>query len=87
MKKAFIRKNTQALRDKFEAMGYSHVENGHGEWHIPICELPHLHTGIYKGFYYYMGTNGYWYDSWVDCGEDEEMFLKIVQEAINESKV
>ena len=91
MEKVFIRKNTKELREKLEAMGYSHVDNGHGEWHIPMSQLSYLRTGIEsnyagtgKDFAYYMGTNGYWFDSWVDCGEDEEMFLKLAQEAINE---
>ena len=93
MKKVFIRKNTKELREKLEAMGYSHVNNGHGEWHIPMSQLSYLRTDIVsnypctgKDFAYYMDTNGYWYDSWVDCGEDEEMFLKLAQEAINELK-
>lgn len=87
---AFIRKNTEELRKKLESMGYSHVDNGHGEWHIPMNKLDYLVTGIEtnyagtcKDFAYYMGTNGYWYNSWVDCGQDEEKFLTIAQEAID----
>lgn len=73
-------------------MGYSHVDNGHCEWHIPMNQLDYLVTGIEtnyagtgKDFAYYMGTNGYWYNSWVDCGQDEEKFLAIAQEAIDNS--
>lgn len=87
---AFIRKNTKELQRKLELLGYTYVDNGHGEWHIPISQLSYLHTGIernYAGtgkcFAYYMGTNGYWYNSWIDCGEDEEKFLTIAKEAID----
>lgn len=89
---AFIRKNTEELCKKLKSMGYSHVENGNGGWHIPMNKLDFLVTGIEtnyagtgKDFAYYMGTNGYWYNSWVDCGEDEEKFLTIAKEAINNS--
>ena len=87
---AFIRKNTKEIRKKLESMGYTFIANGHGEWHIPINELSCLHTGIErnyggtgKDFAFYMGVNGYWYDSWIDCGEDEEKFLTIAKEAID----
>ena len=90
--KAFIRKNTKELRKKLELIGYSYVDNGHNEWHIPINELDYLVTGIQmnyagtgKDFAYYMGTNGYWYDSWIDCGKDEEKFLTLAKEAIDNS--
>ena len=86
----FIRKNTEELRKKLESMGYTHVDNGHGEWHIPMSQLSYLRTGIVsnyagtgKDFAYYMGTNGYWSDMWFDCGQDEEKFLTIAKEAIN----
>ena len=56
-----------------------------------MSKLAYLVTGIEKNFAgtgkdfaYYMGTNGYWYDSWIDCGEDEEKFLTIAQEAIKD---
>lgn len=90
MVRAFIRKNTKELQEKLEAMGYTYTPNGHGEWNIPMSKLAYLVTGIEKNFAgtgndfaYYMGTNGYWYDSWIDCGEDEEKFLAIAQEAID----
>lgn len=90
--RVLIRKNTEELRKKLKSMGYSHVDNGHGEWHIPMNQLDYLVTGIEtnyagtgKDFAYYMGTNGYWYDSWIDCGEDEEKFLTIAKEAIDNS--
>lgn len=89
---AFIRKNTEELCKKLESMGYSHVDNGHGEWYIPMNQLPYLRIGIdsnYAGtgkdFAYYMGVNGYWSDMWVDCEQDEEKFLTIAQEAIDNS--
>lgn len=88
--KAFIRKNTKELCETLESMGYSHVDNGHGAWHIPMNELDYIVTGIEtnyagtgKDFAYYMGVNGYWSDMWVDCGEDEEKFLTIAKEAID----
>lgn len=88
--KAFIRKNTEELCKKLESMGYSYVDNGHGEWHIPMNQLSCLRTGIEsnydgtgKDFAYYMGTNGYWSDMWIDCGQDEEKFLTIAKEAID----
>ena len=90
--KAFIRKNTEELCEKLESMGYSHVDNGHGEWHIPMSQLPYLRTGIEtdyagtgKDFAYYMGVGGYWSNMWVDCGLDEEKFLTIAKEAIDNS--
>ena len=36
-----------------------------------------------KDFAYYMGVNGYLSDMWVDCGEDEEKFLTLAKEAID----
>lgn len=88
----FIRKNTEELWKKLESMGYSYVDNGHGEWYIPMNQLDYLVTGIKtnyagtgKDFAYYMGTNGYWSDMWVDCGQDEEKFLTIAKEAIYNS--
>lgn len=88
--RVFIRKNTEELCKKLESMGYSHVDNGHGGWHIPMNQLDNLVTGIEsncastgKDFAYYMGTNGYWSDMWVDCGLDEEKFLTIAKEAID----
>lgn len=86
----FIRKNTEELCKKLESMGYSHVDNGHGEWHIPMNQLTYLRTGIEfnyagtgKDFPYYMGVNGYWSDMWIDCEQDEEKFLTIAKEAID----
>lgn len=62
----FIRKNTEELCKKLESMGYSHVDNGHGEWHIPMNQLTYLRTGVEynyagtgKDFPYYMGVNDY----------------------------
>lgn len=87
---AFIRKNTEELCKKLESIGYSHVDIGHDEWYIPMSRLPYLCTGIEsnyagtgKDFAYYMGTNGYWSDMWVDCEQDEEKFLTIAKEAID----
>lgn len=91
--KAFIRKNTEELCKKLELMGYSHVDNGHDEWHIPMNKLDYLVTGFErnyagtgKDFAYYMGTNGYWSDMWIDCEQDEEKFLTIAKEAIDNLK-
>ena len=90
----FIRKNTEELCKKLESMGYSHVDNGHDEWHIPMNQLTYLLTGVEynyagtgKDFPYYMGVNGYWSDMWVDCEQDEEKFLTIVKEAIDNLKL
>lgn len=86
---AFIRKNTEELCKKLESIGYSHVDNGHYEWHIPMNQLTYLRTGVEynyagtgKDFPYYMGVNGYWSEWWEDCGQDEEKFLNIAKEAI-----
>lgn len=90
----FIRKNTEELCKKLESMGYSHVDNGHGEWHIPMNQLTYLLTGVEynyggtgKDFPYYMGVNGYWSDWWEDCGQDEEKFLNLAKKAIDNLKL
>ena len=36
----FISKNTPELREKLEKLGHSPTPNGHGEWVIPMDELP-----------------------------------------------
>ncbi len=36
----FIRKNTPELREKLERLGYTQAQNGHGEWSIPINQIP-----------------------------------------------
>lgn len=92
--KVFIRKNTEELRKKLESIGYSYVDNGNSDWHIPMSRLPYLCTGIEsnyagtgKDFAYYICTNGYWSDMWVDCGQDEEKFLTTAKEAIDNLRI
>ena len=71
----FIRKNTPELRKKLEKLGYSPTQNGHGEWFIPMNELPYLETfPLSKS---YMGRAGFWSTSVIDCGTNEELFLAL----------
>lgn len=71
----FIRKNTPELREKLEKLGYSPALNGHGEWFIPMDELPYLET--FPRSKSYMGRMGYWSTSVIDCGTNEELFLAL----------
>ena len=71
----FIGKNTPELREKLEKLGYSPALNGHGEWFIPMDELPYLETfPLSKS---YMGRAAYWSTSVIDCGTNEELFLAL----------
>jgi hypothetical protein len=45
--------------------------------------IEYNYAGTGKDFAYYMGVNGYWSDWWEDCGQDEERFLTIAKEAID----
>lgn len=71
----FIRKNTPELREMLEKLGYSPTQNGHGEWFIPMNELPYLET--YPMSKSYMGRAGFWSTSVIDCGTNEELFLAL----------
>ena len=71
----FIRKNTPELREKLEKLGYRAAQNGHGEWFIPMDELPYLET--FPRSKSYMGRTGYWCTSVIDCGTNEELFLAL----------
>lgn len=71
----FIRKNTPELREKLEKLGYKAALNGHGEWFIPMDELPYLET--FPRSKSYMGRTGYWNTSVIDCGTNEELFLAL----------
>lgn len=71
----FIRKNTPELRDKLETLGYSPTLNGHGEWFIPMDELPYLET--FPMSKSYMGRVGFWSTSVIDCGTNEDLFLAL----------
>ena len=71
----FIRKNTPELREKLEKLGYSPTLNGHGEWFIPMDELPYLET--FPMSKSYMGRAGFWSTSVIDCGTNEAMFLAL----------
>ena len=74
----FIRKNTAELRKKLEELGYIQLENGVNEWHIPISKLSYLRTDYSDEIgNYFIGENGYWYDSDIDCGTNEDCFLAI----------
>ena len=71
----FIRKNTSELREKLEKLGYRAALNGHGEWFIPMDELPYLET--FPRSKSYMGRAGFWSTSVIDCGTNEELFLAL----------
>ena len=71
----FVRKNTPELREKLEKLGYSPTQNGHGEWFIPMDELPYLET--FPMSKSYMGRAGFWSTSVIDCGTNEELFLAL----------
>ena len=71
----FIRKNTPELREKLEKLGYSSIQNGYGEWFIPMNELPYLET--FPMSKSYMGRAGFWSTSVIDCGTNENLFLAL----------
>lgn len=71
----FIGKNTPELREKLDKLGYSPIQNGHGEWFIPMDELPYLET--FPMSKSYMGRAGFWSTSVIDCGPNEELFLAL----------
>lgn len=72
----FIRKNTPELRSKLERLGYKYTPNGVGEWFIPIESLDFICVNIYSNGKY-IGENGYWNHSWIDCGTNEKLFIAI----------
>lgn len=72
-----IRKNTQELVEALEKLGYKYTDNGVNEWFIPLEKLNFLGVNLYSNGKY-MGVNGLWSKTWIDCGENEELFLAIV---------
>ena len=70
-----IKKNTPSLRQKLEDLGYWQLQNGHGEWYIPIEECPYIITDR-RGFY--KGEMGRWNNGHKDC-ETEEQFLELAK--------
>ena len=74
-----IKKNTPNLRKKLEELGYVYTPNGAGEWFIPIEELSYLGVNLYSNENY-MGVNGIWSKHWIDCGDNEELFLTIASQ-------
>lgn len=71
-----IKKNTLRLRDKLLELGYSYAPNGAGEWFIPIEKLHYLGVNLYSNGYY-MGVNAKWNNFWIDCEDNEELFLAL----------
>lgn len=71
-----IKKNTLQLRDKLLKLGYSYAPNGVGEWFIPIEKLKYLGVNLYSNGYY-MGVNDKWSNFWIDCEDNEELFLAL----------
>ena len=100
MQEAFIRKNTQELRDKLEAMGcyICCCASWKDSWWLDVnynggkvdvhgigfydesCDAHSVEEAINLFIYENEHSN----NPAVDCGEDEDMFLGIVQEAVNE---
>ena len=100
MKEAFIRKNTKALREKLKSMGcyicccatwkdswwldvnYNGGKvNVHGiGFYDETCDVQSVEEEI-KHFLY---ENEHSKNPAIDCGEDEEKFLELIQKAITE---
>ena len=100
MKEAFIRKNTKVLREKLKAVGcyicccatwtdswwldvnYNGGKvNVHGiGFYDETCDAQSVEEEI-KHFLY---ENEHSENPAIDCGEDEEMFLELIQKAITE---
>lgn len=70
-----INKNTPSLRQKLEDLGYWQLQNGYGEWFIPIEECPYIVTDR-RGFY--QGQMAPWNNGHNDC-ETEEQFLELAK--------
>lgn len=97
---AFIRKNTQELRDKLQAMGcdicpcatfenskwldMSISKNGVGIHGLGYWDETCNFNSVEDALRFFLYENEHCDNPSVDCGEDEEMFLNLVQEAINE---
>ena len=99
MIEAFIRKNTQKLRDKLEAMGCyicccatwknsrwldidisADMVNVHGVgFYDETCPV----HSVKEALSFFLYENEHSDNQAVDCGEDEEMFLRLAQEAVN----
>ena len=72
----FIRKNSPELRKRLEELGYKDYGNlrFHGDPIIIYCETNHFFTSPFalEGAHY-RGK----YDNFIDCGDNEELFLAI----------
>lgn len=96
MKDCFIRKNTPELRDKLKELGYyicpCALYEGSVWLHISYVYYPTVHgigyivedlTGrgtIQERLDFFLYGNEKSENPSIDCGEDEEMFLKIAKE-------
>ena len=74
--KCFIRKNTPEIRKKLEELGYKDYGKlrFYGEPIIIYCEVNHFFTSpfVLDGEQY-RGK----YDNFIDCGDNEELFLAV----------
>ena len=80
----WIKKNTLELREKLEAIGY---QNRHESMTTNVEDFPYLR--VYRDGYY-DGTigNEYGLESfYVDCGENEALFLAIASKSDDESRM
>lgn len=68
----FIRKNTPELRKKLEALGYKDIQ----EHHISVIEKCSF-LQIYSGYYMYEKIEKDIFPDSVDCGVNEEEFLRL----------
>ena len=98
---AFIRKNTQELRNKLQAMGcdicpcatwedskwldISISKNGISIHGIGYCDETCSFSSVEEALKFFLHENEHSDNPAVDCGEDEEKFLGIVRETIDNS--
>ena len=72
----FIRKNTPELKKKLEDLGYKDYGNlrFYGDPIVIYCNLNHFFTSpfVLEGEQYRCK-----YDNFIDCGDNEELFLEI----------
>lgn len=72
----FIRKNTPELRKKLEKLGYKDYGNlrFYGDPIIIYCNINHFFTSpfVLEGEQY-RGK----YDNFIDCGDNEDLFLAV----------
>ena len=98
MKEAFIRKNTQELRDKLEAMGCyicccatwndskwldTDINGGKVNVHgVGFYDETYPAHSVEEALNFFLYENEHSDNPAVDCGEDEEMFLRLAQSAM-----